>query len=251
VHTAVVNELFARHFFPGENPIGRRIEINRWKGQWFGGYQGGTEIVGVVADVRDMSLRRAPRWTVYVPVEAGASSQPRFLFRSTSREVVQRQVGVIFADLHPGAPIPSVESLSHIVATSIAPQRYETTIVMLIAGTALTLTLIGIFSVVAYSVQQRVREIGVRVALGARPASVVGLMICGGMTWVVSGAAVGIVSALALTRFLNPMLFAVTPRDMAVFGATVVILLVCATVACLIPARRALRLDPIAALRAE
>jgi predicted permease len=251
VHRAVVSETFARHFFPDANPIGQRIEINRYKGQWFGGYRGGTEIIGVVGDVRDRALTRAPRWTVYAPIDRGESSSPRFVVRARHHEPVQREIERVVAAETGNSPALVFRPLPELVAGSIAPQRYAALIVLTFAGGALLLTVIGTAGVLGYSVHRARHETGIRVALGARPAAIIGTVVGRGMRWVVVGTGIGITITLSVTRFLESMLFGVTAREPAVFLAGAVVLVTTALVACMLPAVRAARVDPVIALRNE
>jgi predicted permease len=251
VHRAVISETFARHFFPGANPIGQRIEINRYKGQWFGGYRGGTEIIGVVGDVRDRALTRAPRWTVYAPIDRGESSSPRFVVRARHHEAVQREIERVVAAESGNIAALIFRPLPEVVAGSIAPQRYAALIVLTFAGGALLLTVIGTAGVLSYTVQRARHETGIRVALGARPGAIIGTVVSRGMRWVVIGTSIGIALTLAVTPFLEAMLFGVRAREPAVFLMGAVVLVTTALVACLLPAVRAARVDPLIALRNE
>ena len=147
--------------------------------------------------------------------------------------------------------LPTIEPVSNIIDASTAEERFQTTLLTLFAASALALTAIGIFGVVSYGVQRRVREIGVRVALGARGGDVLRLVVGRSMAFVVAGTMLGVVGALGLTRFLSSALFGVTATDPVTFGLAVAVLLGIAALASYLPARRATRIDPAMALRLE
>lgn len=244
----VVSESFARHFFPGENAIGRRIEINRWRGNWFGEARQGSEIVGVVGDVRDRALDREPRWTVYAP-RLDAASRPLLVVRGAERGVLVREVHALVRSMHPDMPLPRVQPLADLISASAASQRYQTTLMVLIGGTGLVLTLIGIFGVVAYAVKRRVREIGIRLALGATPSAVTAFFVSRGMMTILAGGVVGIAGAVAASRLLQGMLFGITPLHPTAYLGAATVLLLSGLAACYLSARRAARVDPALALR--
>ncbi len=251
---AIINAATARRYWPGENPIGKRIEIGKWQGRWISpGFAGAAEIVGVVGDVREIGLAEKPHRTVYVPRAqwVGGLSSPRFVIRAVGGErlvpLVEAAVRRVDARVKP----PTFESMPRILDASVTAQRFETTVLALFAATALVLTAIGIYGVVASAVSAREREIGIRMALGAQAGSVVRSIVARGMVLVSAGAILGLIGALASTRLIAAKLFNVTPTDTRTLVSSLVVLIVVATFAAWIPARRATRVQPSEALRAD
>jgi putative ABC transport system permease protein len=252
---AIVNEAMAKRFFPGREALGGQLEIGRYKDKWMGDeFRGTVEIVGVARDTREIGLNRPPRRTVYIPIAQaldGMAQSPLLVVRATPGTALQKAIEDAVRSIDSRAPMPTLQPMPAIVGASLAEQRFQTTLLTLFAGTALVLTAIGIFGVVSYGVQQRVREIGVRVALGASSGEVLRLIVGRSLKFVVGGAIVGVAGALALTRFLSSILYEVTATDPLTFALAVVTLLGVAFVASYVPARRATRIDPVRALRLE
>jgi len=181
-----------------------------------------------------------------------ASSHATLLIRTHNSPLpmvdeMKRQVWA----LDPGIPIKDVALVEDLMSSTLAPQRFNATLVTLAAGIALSLALIGLYGVLSYSVGQRTREIGIRIALGAEPASLVPMVAWQGMRLVIVGVAIGIAAALALTRFIESLLYEVTASDWVTYVTVATVLVTVAAVACLVPAARAARLDPMAASRSE
>jgi hypothetical protein len=250
-----VNEALAKRFFPNGQALGGRIEIGRYKDQWVAkGFEGAVEIVGIAGDVREAALDEAPRRTVLIPIAQAQDrmvSSPLLVIRAAPGTALRAAVDDAVRSVDPRITPPRLEPLPGIVGASIAEQRFQTTLLTLFAGTALVLTAIGIFGVVSYGVQQRVREIGVRVALGASSSDVLRLIVGRSLAFVFTGAMIGVVGALGLTRFMTGILYGVTAADPLTFSLAVVILLTVALFASYLPARRATRIDPVRALRFE
>jgi predicted permease len=250
---AIVNEAFARRYFPDRTPVGQAVEIGRTVDVH------GVEIVGVVADVREISLRTEPRRTIYVP----QSQAPAFMtklqrampvFFATSRQAhgeVQRVIAEAVRAAEPALPKPEIFPLSDLVARSLVRERFGATLVSTLAVAALVLTAFGIYGVLAYSVQQRRREIGIRMALGAGGGQVAGLVMRQGMTPVLAGVLIGVAGALALSRLVAGFLWGVTPTDPATIASVALALVVVALLASWLPARQAARLDPLKTLNWE
>jgi putative ABC transport system permease protein len=258
----LVSKSFADKWWPGENPLGRRIWIGKFHGE--AGQAGPSdpvrEIVGVVQDMKDMALEQGrPRHTVWVPQAQMTPSFlsyvsiPSFAVRTPDSRAAAIALRSAIQGADPRMGAPDISAMSDIISSSASyQQRWFTLVLMsLFAAVALGLTSVGIYGVVAYSVARRVHEIGVRMALGARPATVVGLVVRQGMRPVVLGLAIGIVAALALSRTLTKMLFGVSPHDPRTLVAVVVVLMGVALLASYLPARRATRVDPLASLRSE
>lgn len=252
---AIVNAALARRFFPNGSALGRQLDIGRYKDRWLvKGFDGPTEIVGIAGDVREVALDRPAKPTVFVPTAQawdGNMSSPLFVIRATPGTALRGVVHEAVHDIDPRVTLPRLEALPRIVGASLAEQRFQTTLLTLFAGTALALTAIGIFGVVSFGVQQRVREIGVRVALGASPREVLGLIVGRSLRFVGAGAIIGVVGARALTRFMSGLLYEVTAADPLTFSLAVFTLLAVALFAAYLPARRATRIDPVLALRLE
>jgi predicted permease len=251
---ALVNETFVRRFFPNEDPIGHRVEIGKWKGAWLSpAFDGAAEIVGVVADTRELALDRAPKRTVIVPAAQwpGTIGSNGLIVRTSRPSLVEREIVQIARSIDPTVGPPTMEELSAIVGASIREQRFQMVLLAVFAGSALLLTAIGVFAVLSYTVRDRAREIGVRVALGARPQRVIRLVVGRALALVGIGAAIGLVVAVIASRALAAMLFGVTPTEPSVLASAVAALLVIAVIAAWIPARRAALVDPLVALRAD
>jgi predicted permease len=254
VPVALISENFAREYWhtPGE-ALGKRIRIatiDDWR-----------QIIGVVADVRDDGIDKPARSDVYWPtLLAKFQSRPlrtvryvTFVVRSplAGSESLMNQIRQAVWSVDANLPLASVYTLNYFYTKSMA--RTSFTLVMLaIAGAmALLLGTVGLYGVIAYSVSQRTREIGIRMALGAQQRDMVRLVLDEGTLVILTGLAIGLAGSLALTRFLSSLLFGVTPTDPLTFACVAVLLALVALAACYIPARRAIRVDPLIALRCE
>jgi putative ABC transport system permease protein len=154
-------------------------------------------------------------------------------------------------DIDPNQPVARVQTMPDVVAASVSQRRFSMTLVGLFAGLALTLSVVGLYAVVSYSVAERIHEMGVRLALGARPSNLLRMVLGEGLRLVIAGLVLGLAASLAVTRFLDTMLFGIQPRDAATFAGVVIVLSAAAMLGCLVPALRAMRVDPMIALRAE
>src|SRR5262245_22369262 len=246
----IVTETFARQFFPGEDPVGKRIKpgLSTWDDE----KSTMREIIGVVADIRSRALNTEPKPTYYLPQSqvpfpqligvVKSSNDPRLLTNSVGREV-----RAMDAEL----PVFSVKTMDEYISSSIAAPRFNTTLLSIFAAVALVLTIIGLYGVMSYSVAQRTNEIGIRMALGAQARDVLRLIVTDGLKMVLVGLVLGISGALALTRLLATLVFGITTRDPTTFLAIAGLLSIVAMLACYIPAWRATRVDPLEALRCE
>jgi putative ABC transport system permease protein len=245
---AVVNQEFVRRFFPhGENPIGERILLAVGTP-----YQTPISIVGVSAAIRRAGPGERPLPQIFQPLAQSPSSDITVLLRTASDasavvSALRSQVLAIDKEL----PLSDVATMDDLLAGDTAGQRFETAAVGLFAALALILAGVGIYGVISCAVSRRTREIGVRVALGAQPGDVLRMVLGEGMLLAGIGIATGVAGALALTRFLQSVLFEVKPTDPATFIGVAVMLAAVALAACWIPARRAMRVDPMVALRYE
>lgn len=257
----IVNEAFVREYFPDENPIGQRLEIGRYRDEFIDPslVGPGAEIVGVVGDVREVSLRAEPRRTMYVPqaqaptlISNVLGTMPVFIaeLRPASRSV-ERALVEVFRTVDPALPRPEIFPLDEVVTRSLARERFGATLLSLFAALALALTAFGIYGVLAYTVRQRYREIGVRMALGARGIEVRGMVIRQGITPVLLGLLLGLLGFAGLSRLLAQYLWGVSATDPLPLAGVTTILLGVALVASWIPAREAVKLDPVRSLHAE
>jgi putative ABC transport system permease protein len=239
---AIINETMARRFWPKEDPIGRHIIYARESIR--------VEIIGIAADVKVgglgdnnpnnelyVSYRQRPFLTMWLITRGPAS------IASAAR----REIQGIDAD----QPVASVRTMDEVLAESVSQPRLRTVLIGAFAALALILAVIGIAGVVAWSVSQRTNEIGIRMALGARPGNILAMIVRQSFTLIGAGQLIGLVGALALTRVLASFLFGISPEDPATFVAVVLLLAFVALTACAVAARRALRIDPVTALRSE
>ena len=245
-HVVVVNQTFARTIFPGEDPVGKRVII------YMKDENLPSTIIGVVADSMHATLDGAIEPMAYWPHPELVYSSMTFVLRASGdpAELAGAARRVIYA-IDPAQPVADVQTLDSLLSRSIARARFTSVLLAVFAAVALLLAAVGIGGVMAVSVAQRTREIGIRIAIGAPPPSVIGLVVREGMALALTGLAIGVVGALALARFLDKLLFGVAPTDPLIYLLIAAGLAASALIACLIPARRAARVDPIVALRHE
>jgi predicted permease len=244
---AIINKMTADAYWPGQDPVGRRI-----KGAALDSDAPWITVVGVVADVRHFGLDAESRREMFRPysqrswpsmtVTVKGSSDPRPLIPS---------IRAALAAIDPEQPILGVRTMQEVVDESLGSRTFPMLLLAVFSVVALALAAIGVYGVVSYLVSQRTREIGIRVALGARPQQVTWLIVRRSLLPVVAGILAGIAGALMASRMLGALLYNVTPRDPAVLAGIVAILATCAIAACLVPARRAAHVDPLIALRQE
>jgi len=246
----IINEALAERYWPGEDPLGKRILIAKSNpaqagGQW-------REIIGVAGNVRQTGVETAPLPEMYEPTLRNAAGFYDIVVRSSvPPESLTRSVRAEFRELDPDLPLFTIRTLAETVQMNLARQRFAMQLLGAFAALALVLASIGIYGVLAYSVTQRTREIGVRMALGAQPRDVLLQILREAMQWVLAGGLCGLLLALALSRMLANLLFGVTATDPLTFAGVALLLIVVALLACVIPARRAARIDPMIALRQE
>ena len=242
----VVNQSMARHYWPGANPVGQRLGLAE------GGERVDAAVIGMVNDERVSGEESGSVPELYVPLSQfpsahadlvvqtdgsplGVAAPVRFALRAAERDVL----------------INDVTTMGRLLFDSVASPRFNALLLGALAALALTLAVVGLYGVVSYSMSQRVHEMGIRIALGARPGRILWLVMGEGARLVLLGAALGVAGALGLTRTLKGLLVGVPPTDPVTFAAMVALMLLAALVACFVPARRATKVDPVVALRYE
>ncbi|HEX7050740.1 MAG TPA: ABC transporter permease [Longimicrobiales bacterium] len=239
VPVLLINEATVERWFPGEDPLGQRILL-----------AAPSEIVGVVGNVRQVELGREAEPEIYIPYAQRPGGALQIVVRTAGDPLelaaaVRREVHA----LDPNLPVEGFTRLEQVIAGSVARPRFYTTLLGIFAAVALALAAVGIFGVMSYAVAQRRREIGIRLALGARPAEVVGSVVARGLALAGAGIAVGTLAALGLTRVMRSQLYGVSATDPLTFAAMILCLGAAAALASWLPARRAARVDPMVALR--
>jgi putative ABC transport system permease protein len=241
----VVSERLAREAWPGEDPLGKRLRLGGSEKQW-------PTVVGVVSDIRHHSLEREPTPLLYAPFaqnpDAFASlvvrtaNNPAGMFPAVRSEILSTDRRVVVSD---------VMTMEQRLSDLVAAPRFYTLLLVWFAGMGMLLALVGLYGVVSYTVSQRTREWGIRLALGAQPRDVVGLVVGRGLVLTLVGIALGLGGAFVLSRLLTSLLFGVTASDPATYAAVSILVLAAALLACYVPARRATKVDPMVALRYE
>src|ERR1700730_747158 len=245
----IVNQTFAQKFFPGEDPVGKRIKPGISTDETKPAMR---EIVGVVGDVRNRNLSSELRPGYFLPMAQIPFNQMTVIVRTTNDPrslitAVQNEVHSMDSEV----PVFNVKTMDEHIAVTVAAPRFNTTLLAIFAVVALILTIVGLYGVMSYAVAQRTNEIGIRMALGARFTDVLTLVFKQGMILVLIGEAIGLAGAFALTRLIRGLLFGVTPTDLSTFVAVAAILAAVALLATFIPARRAANVDRLVALRYE
>ncbi len=242
---AIINETAVRVHFKSANALGARVSFNGRQGPW-------REIVGVVGDSTYAELGEASLPVAYLPVgqnhESGmtlyvrVSLPPASVIASLRREIQQ---------LEPNLPVSGVETMTQTIGTSLYSARMGAWLLAGFGSLALLLAAIGIYGVLSFSIARRTREMGIRLALGAAPREVFLSVVRGGMTLVGTGAVIGLIGGFATARSLERFLYGVPTSDPATFAGAATLLIAIAFVACIVPARRAMRVNPITALRSD
>jgi predicted permease len=239
---AILSEATARRLWPDQDPIGKRMRMGAAE-------QPLLEVIGVVADVRSDGLNKAPSLTAYM---FNNQRDMALLVRTAMDPAsIGGAVRGIIRSLDAEMPVPEFRTMQQIVSKSVGERRFQLTLVLLFSAIALVLASLGIYGVVAYSVAQRKNEMGIRIALGASPANLQGLILRQGLTPVAIGLGVGVAGALVIGRILSGLLFGISFADPLTIGVVAAVLVVVAAAACYFPARRATQTDPLMALRCE
>jgi putative ABC transport system permease protein len=255
----IINETLARRHWPAENPIGKRVTLDdppdnsrtlRW-----------VTVVGVVKDVKQNSWTDAPSNEIYLPFQqsrsfytgtAGHLTPMTMVVRTTVEPqnlatAAQETVRSVDRNL----PVSNIATMEQVIVDTLWQQRFNLQLIGIFAALALALAAVGLYGVMSYSVAQRTREVGLRMALGAQPKDVLKLVVGHGMKLALVGVALGLLASVALTRLMEKLLFGVSATDFSTFALIAVLLTLVALLACWIPARRATKVDPMVALRSE
>jgi putative ABC transport system permease protein len=255
----IINETLARQHWPDEDPIGRRVTLDDPRdasrpAEWL-------TVVGIVKDVKQESWVDEPSNEIYVPFQ-----QSRGFFRSTARHYASMTM-VVRTKVEPGSlaeaaqatmrafdrnlPVSNVVTMEQVIADSLWQPRFNLLLIAFFAGVALLLAAVGLYGVMSYSIAQRTHEVGLRMALGAQRGDVIKLVLTQGMKLTVAGVTLGLLASAALTRLMSTLLYGVSATDPTTFATIAMVLIGVAVVACLVPARRATKVDPMVALRYE
>jgi ABC-type antimicrobial peptide transport system permease subunit len=236
----IINERLATQFGDGD-PIGRRINLGEW-----------VTIVGVVSDVRRQSLDAVPKPAVYLPYQQFVLPYMSVVVRTDAPPAaVASAVKTAVRAIDPDLPVETVRSIEDIIETSTGQPRFRATILLVFAALALLLSAVGVYGLISFSVSQRTAEMGVRMALGASPGQVGALVMRQGVRLAASGVVLGLALAAAIGRVIAGLLFETSATDPRLYAALGTLLLTIAALACYVPARRAMRVDPMRALRSE
>ena len=246
----IVNETFARRFFGTNNPVGTRVKQG-WP-EDSGPYSPWREIIGVVNDVRMNSLQGDPTLQAYLPVRQVGQRSGAFVVRgSTDAAALGRSLEAAVQQVDPNLPLFNIQTMDQLIDGAIGNQRLTMVLMLGFASLALLMAAIGVFGVTAYSVSQRTHELGIRMALGANRGSVLALVLRQELGACLGGIAIGVVGAFFLASLLESLLYGVTARDGVTLSIAAIMLFGVTIVACLVPAHRATRVDPVTALRLD
>jgi len=243
----LIGETTARRMWPGEDPIGKRVRLGGVDNPWW-------TVVGVTGDVHHVGLDADPDMQMYVPHQQWPFPDGLMVFvirAASTPAAISSAAQQAIHSIDTTQPISRVMPLESYVGLSVQGRKFALILIGAFAGIALALSVAGIYGVTAYNVAQRTREIGLRIALGAQRSELLGAVLRQGMLLVACGVATGVIASVALTRFLATMLFDVQPTDRLTFASVVLLLIAVSAAACFVPARRAMRVDPMVALRHE
>jgi putative ABC transport system permease protein len=244
----VINEAFAQKHFAGKNPIGQQVMIDQPENKF-----NTHEVIGVVANTRHDSLAEPQGPEMYVPFAQDPGRSLDIVLRVSSTNLVglnadvKRTIHSVDKDLY----VPALDPMTSFVARHLAQPRFNMMLLAVFAGIAMVLAAIGIYGVIAYSVTQRTREIGIRMALGAQKTQMLGMVLRQSMTLVIVGNTIGFIVALISTRVLKSLLYGVGANDISIYAVVIMLLGLAALLASYVPARRAMKVDPMVALRYE
>lgn len=243
----IVDTLMAQIVWPGESAVGKRVAVSGTaeKPEW-------ETVVGVVAHIKNYGVDQPSREELFQPYAARPRLGGNLLIRASGdTSVIFPAVREIMKSLDPDVPLSQTRVLASIVDDNVSPRRLAVLLLSAFAGLALLLAAVGIYGVMSYMVTQRTQEIGIRIALGAQPRDVLSMVLRSGMALLLLGIAIGLLGAYSLSQFLQSLLFQVTSTDLLTYLSVPILLTLVALVACYLPARRAMRVDPVIALRSE
>jgi putative ABC transport system permease protein len=239
----LINEAMKRQVWPNEDPVGKRVSGD--------GGQTWPQIVGVVGDVREFGVDHAPVPEAYASEKQSAAPGVVLVRTAGEPRSMAKAVSALIHEVDPQIAVTRIRTIEQARYESMANPRVTASLLGLFAGLALAIATAGIGGIMALNVSQRVREIGIRIALGARPLSILGMVLGQGLLLTVLGIGIGVAGAVALTGLVKSLLFEVPPTDVFTFSGVGILLLAAAAIACYLPARRAAAVDPNEALRAE
>ncbi len=242
---AVVNEAFARTWWPGGNAIGKRVNLSPAKPEWI-------TVVGVIADARTESLEETSVPQIYLSLFQRRDKELAIFLRGRlDTAAIPEEVREQVQSVNPELPVFGAMTLPQVVTGSLSQRRFSMEMVLLFALTALLLAGVGIYGTISFLVSERTHEIGIRLALGANRRKILGMVLRQGLELAIVGAAMGVVGALIVSHLMAGLLYGVAPTDPLTFVGVALVLTAVALAACYIPARRAMRVDPMIALRYE
>jgi predicted permease len=240
---AIINQTLARHLWPGDDPVGHSISFDEGK-MWI-------KIVGIVGDTKELTLDHPADNEVYLPLDQYPQVSGLLVRTFGDPMSVGREIRQSVYDVDPDTALTHMQSLETARSATLASPRLTTDLLAVFAGLALVMAATGIGGIMALTVSQRLHEIGIRMALGAKPRDILGMVLRQGLGLGLSGIVLGLLAAIALTRLLQTLLFEISPTDPVTFAAVGFVLVAAAVISCLIPARRAAKTDPLVALRFE
>jgi putative ABC transport system permease protein len=248
----IINQVMARMFWPKGDPMGQHLWVGKPMGPQYT-ERSAREVVGIVGDIREATLAEPPEPTMYIPFGQASGTDGGYFMVRTVRGggVSAGSIRAVLSQFDPEHPAGQVETMDQTMAASLTDWRFRAILLSVFGALALFIATIGVYGVISYWVAQRTHEIGIRMTLGAERRDVLRLVLGQGARLALAGVIVGVAVALGLTRFMANMLYGVKASDPLTFAATAALLLLVAVVACYVPARRAMRVDPMVALRYE
>jgi putative ABC transport system permease protein len=242
---AIVNHAFVEKYFPGQNILGKQFNVC-WT------LEKPVEIVGIVADARQAELQDSPEPTFFLSNSQAPMYFATFVVRATGDPLlIARDVEAAVHRVDPDQPVSDVQSMDTVLSNSVSSPRFQAVLLLVFAALAIALAMIGVYGVVSYSVSQRINEIGIRVALGARSSDVFRLVLREALALSAISLAIGLLASFALGRVLQSLLFEVTPTDPVTLASVAALVLAVSLCAAAVPALRAIAIDPLTALRYE
>ena len=247
-HVAMINETFARRFLPNENPIGQHILLDLGDNK-----SDALEVVGVVADSKQTDLSAAIAPEMYQPLAQSPNRRVWLVLRTAGATLsgIDGAVRRVIHEQDPDVFVGNLQPMQALIGKGLAQPRFNMVLLAVFAAVAMVLAAIGIYGVIAYSVAQRTREIGIRMALGAQRTDMLQMVLRQSLSMVLIGLALGLVAAFAATRLLGSLLYGVGANDIFTYVSVLLLLSATALFASYIPARRAMKVDPVIALRTE